>query len=325
MVSILMPLRNALPFLRDCLDSILQQTYSNWELIVVNDHSSDGSEVILQEYHEKDRRIKWFQNEGKGIIDALKMAYSKSEGTLISRMDADDLMPERKLELLRAALIEQPDHLATGFVSYFSHQGKLGAGFRRYEQWLNDLCLNNAHYGEIYKECVIPSPCWMVHRKTFERIGAFETSVYPEDYDLAFRMYREKVPVIGIQEVLHHWRDHGDRASRNDPNYADHSFLDLKLGYFLELDHDPERPLYIWGAGKKGKRAAQFLIDQKCDFHWISDNEQKIGKDIYGKIIQHSAEIETGGTVVVLVANPNEQQAIERQLEKVDVRTFWFC
>ena len=165
----------------------------------------------------------------------------------------------------------------------------------------------------------------MMHRNTLDQIGSFESSVYPEDYDLVFRLYKEKIPVIGVNQLLHYWRDHGERASRNDPNYADHSFLDLKLSYFAKLDLNSDKQLFVWGAGNKGKRAAKFFLEQSIEFQWVSDNPRKLGKDIYGKIIQNSSDIQENSQTLILIANPEEQKEIRERLDSLLTEVFWFC
>ena len=95
-----MPVYNAQDFLIETIDSILNQSNSNWELLAVDDFSTDNSFQILQSFERKDSRIKAFKNAEKGIIPALQLAYIQSNGVLISRMDADDLMPIDKLKYL---------------------------------------------------------------------------------------------------------------------------------------------------------------------------------------------------------------------------------
>ena len=108
MVSILMPVKNAAPFLKECLDSISAQTERDWELIAVNDNSSDNSVELIEDYSRKDSRIKLYNNNIKpGIIGALKTAMLQSHGTFITRMDADDKMIPDKIKLLKNKLQEK--------------------------------------------------------------------------------------------------------------------------------------------------------------------------------------------------------------------------
>ncbi|MDT7830734.1 glycosyltransferase family A protein, partial [Pricia sp. S334] len=124
LVSILIPFKNTERFLNDCLDSIRIQSYENWEVLAVNDHSTDHSLSLVHGYADNDNRIKVFQNEGKGIIHALRTAYGKSSGLLITRMDSDDIMLPNKLQVMVDSLRRNGSgHLAVGQVEYFSHRG----------------------------------------------------------------------------------------------------------------------------------------------------------------------------------------------------------
>ena len=158
-VSIVIPAKNTAEFLPECLESILSQSYSNWEALVVDDHSTDNSVQIISDFAKKDHRIRLLTNSGTGIIDALKTAYAVTNGKLITRMDSDDIMTSDKLLKMSAMLKKYgPGYVALGLVKYFSKEG-IKDGYKRYEKWLNGLTKKGQNFTEIYKECVIPSPC----------------------------------------------------------------------------------------------------------------------------------------------------------------------
>ena len=123
--------------------------------------------------------------------------------------------------------------LKFGFFKYYKFW--TGSGYRRYERWLNNIHIQGTGYEQIYKECVLPSPCWMLWREDLVRVGAFDSDIYPEDYDLCFRLYENKIAIIPALQVLHHWRDYPERISRTDPRLKDQSFMALKLDRFLIL------------------------------------------------------------------------------------------
>ncbi|WP_291871570.1 glycosyltransferase family 2 protein [Maribacter sp.] len=313
LVSILIPVKNTEAFLEECLDSILQQDYKNWEVLAIDDGSTDSSATILKSYAEVDSRIQVFTNSGSGIIDALRLAYAKSNGNFITRMDSDDIMPSNKLSTMVDSLVEKgTGYLATGKVLYFAKEG-ISNGYARYESWLNSLTEKGDNFKEIYKECVIPSPCWMAHKEDFDSSGAFFSSRYPEDYDLAFRFYENGLKVIPCDTILHHWRDYSYRTSRTSEHYAANYFIDLKMHYFLQLDFNPNRPLALWGAGNKGKEIAKILNKKNVPFTWHCDNPKKIGKTIYENIIQHFNTIADlqNAQCIVTVANQEEQLEIK--------------
>jgi len=195
--------------------------------------------------------------------------------------------------------------LVVGLVEYFAENG-VGDGYQKYAGWLNDLTVNAANFSDIYKECSIPSACWMVHREDFERCGGIGTN-YPEDYDLAFRFYQAKLQINPVTKVLHHWRDHGARASRNDPNYADNRFLNIKLNYFLKIDKSSD-PLVLLGAGKKGKELARKLITTGVDFIWATNNAKKIGVNIYHQLLVSDQGLPKEVQVIIAVAGSEGEE-----------------
>ena len=328
MISIIMPAKNAALFLKSCLDSILSQSFQHWELLAVDDHSSDNTYKILQQYSKADRRIKYLQNKGFGIIEALQTGYQASVGEHVTRMDADDLMPVNKLQVMNESLMRATrPTVVTGKVKYIS-EGVLGEGFIKYQDWLNLQIDQNKQYQEIYKECVIPSPCWMTTRKSFEYCGGFNSTTYPEDYDLCFRFYQQGLVINGLDKVLHIWRDHELRASKTDRNYAENSFLSLKVKYFKKIDFDPRRQLLLWGAGKKGKKLAALLAQNDIPFIWACNNTNKIGHTTHSHVMQDIDKVftkEIPMQAIIAIADPGAQQEIKSMLQdKHKIEAFWF-
>ncbi len=289
---------------------------------MVDDFSTDSSAQIMAQFSNRDPRFKPFQNTEKGIISALRLAYEKSKGDYIHRMDADDLMPENKLDVLLNSLLKYGNkHLSTGKVKYFANQ-LVSDGYLKYELWLNNLIDTESHWQDIYKECVIASPCWLISRSDLDRCEAFQPNRYPEDYDLVFRFYKYGLKVISNPEVLHLWRDHADRTSRNHEHYASVSFFDLKLHYFFEQDRDPDRPLVIWGAGTKGKQMAKLLQKRQEKFHWVSNNVKKTGHSIYDETLAYYEHIATFNRpqIIITVAQRHAKQEIIAFLQQLNLK-----
>lgn len=330
LVSIIMAARDTAAYVGACLDSIIAQSYQNWELIVVNDHSKDGTEVIIADYAQKDNRIRLYHSPYQKLIPALKYGYQFVNGTLLNRMDSDDIMPKDKIETLVTHWLRYgKGHIIAGGTQHFVTEGKLGGGFIRYDAWLNKIAKTQTHYQEIYKECVIPSHCWMLHKDDFDVVGGFEPEVYPEDYDLCFRFYQNSLKVIGIDKVLHHWRDRANRISRTWESYQDNRYFDLKIRYFLQIDRNPNRDLVLWGAGKHGKDLAKILLAQKVSFHWVCENKNKIGHNVYGVFLEPVENLlqKTDPQIIIAVSGPDDQQEIKEQLSQMGkrpIKDYWF-
>ncbi len=325
-ISIVMPVRNSEPFLTDCLDSILAQTYEQWELLVVNDHSSDKSAEILQAYKQKDQRISVYENTGKGITPALMTGYQYAQGSLITRMDSDDLMPEEKLQLLKDKWeTTGKGHIITGLVKYFA-DFPIKDGYKNYEAWLNELTLSESNLEEIYKECAVASPNWLIHKEDFDATAGFNTEMYPEDYCLLFKWKAAGYKIASVDKITHLWRDSMDRASRTDDNYLDNRFTKLKVHYFKQIDYKPEKTLVLWGAGNKGKAIAKELIANELPFRWICNNYNKVGLKIYDVEMEEIQSLATqpDAQVIIAVSQKNASNEIENLLKGYHLEDYFF-
>ena len=287
MVSIIIPYKNPLPYFEDCLKSIVNQSYKKLQIILVNDHSTDDSEKLAIQFLKADSRIELVNNKGKGIIDALNTGSEIAVGKYITRMDADDIMSENKIKILRSLLEKKKKkNIAVGGVKYFASKKPMGNGYLKYASWLNELTSNEKNFKDLYKECTIPSSCWMMYRSDFENIKGFKKLNYPEDYDFLFRVYYNKIKLTTTKEIIHLWRDHPKRTSRNSKDYLFENFIPLKIKYLLNNELKTKEELVLWGSGKKGKLVAKKLIEENCSFTWISNNQKKIGLEIYQQKIQ---------------------------------------
>lgn len=304
-VSILMPAKNAGEYIKACIDSVIAQTYPNWELIIINDHSTDNTVEILKNF-EQNSRIIWEENLGIGIISALTQAFNRSTGKWITRMDADDLMPPQKLKTLISAVPSSGKFVITGKVRYFSN-GAVSEGYFRYQQWLNQLIDTDSHWKNIYRECVIASPNWLVDRNCFEQDIALKNLNYPEDYDMMFKWYCNDYQVIGVDEVTHLWREHPKRTSRNSAVYQQTSFFKLKMKYFLRFQHRKTEIIQVIGAGKKGKLIVDLLKATNVDWKWFDLGHEKFNQPIKGKKILAVDKLEP--KLAILTVWPMELEA----------------
>ena len=327
LISIILPVFNSENFLQDCLDSILKQSFINWELILVDDYSTDKSMEIIQAYEKKDSRLKYIKNtKEKGIIPALEEGYKVSRGTYISRMDSDDIMPENKLVILFKNLTTKGEgYVSTGMVKYFSSNKELEEGYRNYESWLNGLITEQDIWSEVYKECPIASPNWLISRTDLEKSGGISIGIYPEDYDLVFRMYKTRLKIVKSSEITHLWRDHPQRVSRNSLVYKDNNFLQLKCKYFLEIERFKYKHIYVWGAGRKGKVIAKNLNDFKLNFTWITNNKKKVGHYISDILIQDFLDQIYIPESAVIISTTQDRSQILEFCKSKKLTPYLFC
>ncbi len=301
-----MPVKDAALYLADCIESILEQTYSNWELIAVDDHSVDTSLEVLTRFEKEDERITILKSKGKGIVDAISQAFDCSNGELIHRMDADDLMPSEKLEILVKTLNGREGVIATGNVKYFSN-GPVSEGYLSYEKWINNI---DNYKAEVYRECTIASPNWLVHRSCFENDILLSALEYPEDYDLVLKWYAYGYEVVKCDDETHMWREHPERTSRNSNTYQQESFFKLKLKHFCINELEQDSQVQIIGAGKKGKLTKAILRELDVRHKCFDMNSDRISSNID---LFHISEL-TSNQYALLTNWPTDQ-SLRYQIE----------
>lgn len=329
LVSIIMPVYNAAPFLADCLKSIQHQSYTNWELIAIDDFSTDASFKILEEASSFDSRIKIIKNRDKGIIPALSLALKNAKGIYITRMDADDIMPETRLSIMVEGMKSAPPKtVATGLVEYFS-EAEVSPGYKTYQDWLNQNIEADNPWANVYRECIIASPCWMLRTEELEAICGFNGLEYPEDYDLVFRLYKNLFQIKALPELLLKWREHPARTSRNSEVYAQESFFKLKVKRFLEFE-EPLENLILWGTGVKAKVTAKLLLEYSTPFTWMDLHPEKYPDGILGQAILPFRETEKMNEIKLIVAvyPPNKEKLkLEQYLGKLNLTeglNYWY-
>ncbi len=274
LLSILTPYKNAGSFLEECVYSVLNQSFTDWEWILVNDESKDNSLEILEAFAKADERFMLLTNPEKGILPALQFGLKHCKGGFITRMDADDIMPQGRLQLMVETLQKSPPKtIVTGKVRYIS-LNPISEGYQKYERWLNQRIKQADHWKHIYRECVIASPNWMMHTSELLAINVFDDLEYPEDYDLCFKWYAHYFHIIGLPNITLHWREHEARTSRNSENYQQPAFFSLKLKRFLMLDYQKDKPLILMGEGVKANLAATFLAAHKIPIMQMVQTEK---------------------------------------------------
>ncbi len=325
-LSILMSVFNAEPYLEACLNSVLSQSYTKWELLVTDDFSNDRSRDILLKYAEQDQRIKVLQHPKKGLIEALSFLESHANGSFISRMDADDIMPEGKLmNMIEKLSSLGRGHVVTGKVSYFSSGKSLNDGYLKYESWLNSLVDKQEFWEDLYKECVIASPNWMIHQSDLELCGGICDGRYPEDYDLCFRWCLHNMKIVGIDKVTHLWRDHDDRTSRTSDLYRNNTFLHIKAHYFKLLESNKHEHVILMGAGKKGKTLARYFNELGVEFTWLSNNKKKTGHIIHGHELQDVTSFNFEANSALVVATTQDREEISELCRSLQMKQYNFC
>ena len=281
-ISILLPCRNAAAHLAAAIASIQQQTYTDYEVIAIDDGSSDATLDLLTGWAERDERVRVLPGAGAGIVAALCQAAAAASGELLARMDADDVARPARLERQVTFLAQHPAVGACGTrVRYFPDE-IVRAGARRYEHWLNSLATPEQVDRDLFVECPIAHPALVMRRSVFDVAGGYQDHGWPEDYDLVLRMRATGALLANVPEVLLEWREGDTRLSRTAGRYGEWQFQRCKAHHLVRMRGD-RRDFVVWGAGPVGKRFARALHGEGAHITAFVDlDPRKIGQVIHG-------------------------------------------
>lgn len=204
-ISVLMPAFNAELYISDAIDSILGQTYSDFEFIIINDGSTDKTEDIILSYD--DHRIKYFNNEQNlGLIETLNKGLKLCKGEFIARMDADDVSLLERLEVQLKFINENSDVGLLG--TWYESFSELGSKVSRYPARHDDICLKQFFKIQLcHGTCLIRKSILVENQFLFDKQYA-----HAEDYELFTRIAR-KTKLANLQKVLYRVRKHENEVS----------------------------------------------------------------------------------------------------------------
>jgi glycosyltransferase involved in cell wall biosynthesis len=290
-LSVLIPARNAQETIDSALESIATQTFGDWEMVVVDDGSTDATPHLLTAWARRDHRIRALRNDiGQGLVISLNRALAAATAPWIARMDADDLsLPcrfEWQLERMRVG-----DIAAVGCrVEYFPPE-RVADGARRYQSWLNSLITPEEHDRDLFVECPLAHPTFFVHGEILRRLGGYQARGWPEDYDLCLRLARAGHRLAKIPQTALLWREQADRTSRTHPDYSPEAFARCKASFLKEMHFIDGRPAIVFGAGPVGKSIARAVMAiGVCLQAFVEVDARKIGQRIYGAPVLSAPE-----------------------------------
>lgn len=300
-VSILMPVRNEERYLQTALDSLYRQTCADWELVAVDDGSSDGTASMLADAARRDCRVQVLRREGGGLVAALNAGLEACRAPLVARMDGDDICHPRRLELQGAYLDAHPD---TGLVACnFRHFPRTGLkqGMIDYELWQNNLIDHALVIRDLFVESPFVHPSIMTRRTILNELGGYHDNSWPEDYDLWLRMAGAGVRFARLPQKLLFWRDHPERATRTMDEYALHAFRACKCHHLLHgfLHHSPD--VVIAGAGLEARAWQRLLAAAGVTVStWLDVDPRKIGRVLHNAPVISPDELHLDGRKMIV-------------------------
>ena len=316
MISIILPVYNGSRTLTEAIRSILEQAEQNFELIVVDDGSTDSTWQILENFAKKDERIRLLKSSHLGIVSALNKGLEAANGDLIARMDADDISHPKRLEIQRQYLEKNP---SVGLVSCqveIDEKTEKNRGICEYIEWCNHLI----HHLRIYENRFVESPIihpTVMFRKTLLELGEYRDGNFPEDYELWLRWLDGGVKMEKIAQKLFVWKDSSLRLTRVSSRYSYEAFYRCKAKYLARwLQRIGQEKIVVWGAGRISRRRVEFLISQGIKIlAYVDVDPKKVGQTYEDIPVWHYSKLqEEKHFVVSYVANRGIREKIETQL-----------
>ena len=203
-VSVLMPVYNGSAYLREAVESILSQSYQDWELIIADDGSTDASRAIAYEYARRDDRVRLVSFPHRGLVQTLNSGVRLCSGRYLFRMDSDDVSMPRRLELQTRYLDENPNVVVLGCAAISSLAGRVLS--------LTPPSPTDCRWQLVFRNCI-------GHPGVAIRVSALDTeSPYREEYFLAedFKLWSDlsiKGEVHVLPDPLIFYRKHNASIS----------------------------------------------------------------------------------------------------------------
>ena len=206
-VSVVLPVHDGGPFLREAVASILSQSYADLELLAVDDGSTDASGAILDEIARSDGRVRVWHQDNKGLIATLNRCIEMSRGEFVARMDADDVALPCRLEAQIAFLDRHPSvGVVGGRARYLGPRGPMPV-----------VLAHPTDPGEVASRLASSSclvhPTVVARREVLTGAGGYRPAfAHAEDYDLWLRV-SERTALANIREIVLLYRVHGGQVS----------------------------------------------------------------------------------------------------------------
>lgn len=204
MISVVLPVFNAEKYVREAVRSILSQSFTNFELILINDGSLDGTLTILEEFRQLDQRIILISQENKGLVASLNDGIKLARGKWIARMDADDIALQQRFERQLEWLERTGADIAGSWIQLFGTADK---------RILKHSQTDEAIKMELLFGSPFAHPTVMMRAELVKKLHYDHAWEKAEDYDLWERAARAGWKMTNVPEVLLLYRQHETQIS----------------------------------------------------------------------------------------------------------------
>lgn len=317
-VSVLLPVRNEARHLGAALTSLFRQSLADWELVVVDDGSTDATGEILAQAARRDSRVRVVRRPAEGIVAALNAGLSLCRAPLVARMDGDDICHPRRLEAQVQWMQAHRSVAVLGCaVRHFPRPG-LPGGMQAYERWQNALLSDEEIRRDLFVESPFAHPSVVFRKEAVVEAGGYRDSGWAEDYDLWLRLAAAGTRFARLPEVLLFWRDRPQRLTRTAANCTAEAFRRCKVHHLRAGYLRGAAEVTLWGAGMEGKAWRLALAASGiCVRRWIEVDPRKIGQTIHGAPVEPLDSLRPGsGPLLVTVGAKGARKQVRAFAEE---------
>ncbi|PIY12808.1 MAG: hypothetical protein COZ17_02580 [Flavobacteriaceae bacterium CG_4_10_14_3_um_filter_33_47] len=227
LISVVLPVYNVAPYIKEALDSVLNQTIQDFEIIVIDDCSTDNTLEVIESI--KDVRIRIIKKpENKGLIDSLNIGFSEAKGKYIARMDGDDLNTPDRFEKQLHILQNKSEITACGcWLQCFDASNKIIKHKQHHKEIQAQLLLSNS----------MSLGATMLKTNAYTRFKFDDTKAHAEDYDFWAKTAWDS-NLYNIQETLYHYRTHETQVSSLHNDFQKIQDVDIKLSLYHKINYN---------------------------------------------------------------------------------------
>jgi glycosyltransferase involved in cell wall biosynthesis len=352
-ISIVLPVYNGEKYLSEAIESVIKQTFSDWELILVDDGSSDKTIDIFEYYEKKDRRIRVIKNAGNiGLPESLNRGFAEARGEYFTWTSCDNCYKENALSEMHTFL---DDNIDVSMV-YAGYTLMKSDGSKLY------ICGEYEYENLMYRNII--GACFLYRRSIANRVGKYDVDLFlAEDWDYWLRIYQEGI-ICGMDCVLYYYRTHDNSLTARKQEAIKEVGKKLKtkhIDYFInEYKDDPEILIKLFvdyysciGFDEKYRQFGEYLpiLNDYCDSlsgdvmifgagakgimayekyghrikAYVDNDKKKVGKTIFGiPIISFEEMLLRNEAIVLALSEIGRKEIIYQMYKSRDTRKFTF-
>ena len=299
-VSVILPAYNTETTVARAINSIREQTFPDWELIIADDGSTDQTAEIAAQAARDDRRIRLHRCLHRGLVPTLNEAIELARGPFLARNPQVSLVASQVR---------------------FGGDRSSAPGYAQYVDWTNTVLSAEEISMSRFIESPIAHPSVMYRREALAQSGGYRDTDWPEDYELWLRWLEAGMRFEKLNQSLITWNDSTDRLSRIHPRYRTEAFYACKCHYlarWITRKNESDRQVMLWGAGRITRKRFERLEATDVSLAgYIDINPRKIGLKIGGRPVYGVSEIpeDRSWFIIAGVGNRGAREEIRRELE----------